>query len=283
MNYQFRHSICNEVFQGWSFADACKSIHSIGYGGIEIAPFTLAEEPAKIPAAKRHEYQSAIEGEGLDFVGLHWLLVAPKGLHVTTPDKTLRERSWRHVHNLVDLCADLAGNRDPAGVMVFGSPQQRSTTGGLSATDATRHFIDGLAGVAPHALERHVTILIEPLPRAQCDVMLTLDEASRAVTEIGSPAIQTMFDSHNAVNEAEPHARLIDRHFEMIRHVHINEADGRYPGTGDYNFVPVLEVLRRRNYSGWLSLEVFDFSPGPEEIARESLRYMDAQIARLSA
>jgi D-psicose/D-tagatose/L-ribulose 3-epimerase len=37
--------------------------------------------------------------------------------------------------------------------MVFGSPQQRSTTGGLTRA-ATRNFIDGLAGVAPHAADR---------------------------------------------------------------------------------------------------------------------------------
>jgi sugar phosphate isomerase/epimerase len=281
MSYQFRHAICNEIYKGWSFAEACQSMRRIGYEGIEIAPFTLAEDPAALSEEKRREYRSIMEGEGLYFVGLHWLLLAPKGLHVTTPDRELRKKSWRHVDRLIDLCADLAGDRADNGVMVFGSPQQRRTTGGLSREAATRHLIEGLAGVAPHAEQRRVTILIEPLPRNQCDVMLSLEEAVRAVQEINSPAVRTMFDTHNAVDEVEPHAQLVDRYFDFIRHVHVNETDGRHPGTGDYNFVPVLEVLARRNFPGWISLEVFDLSPGAETIARDSLRYMQAQIAKL--
>ena len=111
MAYRFRHSICNEVYEGWNFAESCKSIRKAGYDGIEIAPFTLSEFPASITAAQRKEHRAAIEGEGLEFVGLHWLMVAPKGLHVTTPDKELRARSWQHIRDLIDLCADLAGDR----------------------------------------------------------------------------------------------------------------------------------------------------------------------------
>src|SRR5215471_18977759 len=101
-------------------------------------------------------------------------MVSPKGLHVTTPDAALRERSWQHIRDLIDLCADLG----PDGVMVFGSPNQRSTTGGASREEATRRYVEGLAGVAAQAEERGVTILIEALPKAQCDVVLTLDEAA---------------------------------------------------------------------------------------------------------
>ncbi len=281
MAYHFRLSICNEIYKDWGFADACKSLRRFGYEGVEIAPFTLSDNPATISAEQRRQYRSIMEGEGLHFVGLHWLMLAPKGLHVTTPDEKLRARSWEHVRHLIDLCGDLAGDRSDCGVLIFGSPQQRCTTGGLNRQKATQHFIDGLASVAAHAEQRRVTVLVEALPRAQCDVVLTLEEAVNIVKQIGSPAVATMFDVHNAIDEAETHATLVDRYFDYIRHVHINEYDGRHPGTGDYNFVPLLEVLARRGYPGWVSLEVFDFSPGAERIAEESMRHMRAQIARL--
>ena len=277
MAYQFRHAMCNEAFEGWPFADACKAIRKAGYTGIEIAPFTLAEKPADISAAERREYREIIRAEGLSFVGLHWLMVSPKGLHVTGPDALLRQRSWEHIRNLMDLCADLGDN----GVMVFGSPQQRSTTGGLTRAEATRNFIDGLAGVAPHAAERQVTLLVEALPANQADVVQTLEEAVGIVREIGSPYIQTMFDVHNAIDESLPHGALVERWFDYIRHVHVNELDGRHCGAGDYDFKPVLKALRRRHYAGWVSLEAFDFTPGAERLASESLRHLESEIAKL--
>lgn len=277
MRYPFRHSMCNEAFEKWPFADTCKAIRKAGYAGIEIAPFTLAEDPATITAARRREYRDTIASEGLQFVGLHWLMVSPKGLHVTTPDGALRARSWQHIRNLVDLCADLGDH----GVMVFGSPKQRETTGGLGREEATRNFVDGLASVALHAGERGVSILIEALPAYQCDVILTLDEAAALARQINHPAVATMFDVHNAVDEAEPHHCLVEKHFSRIRHVHVNELDGKHCGRGNYDFKPVLDVLRRREFTGWISLEAFDFSFGAETIANESLRYLESEIARL--
>jgi D-psicose/D-tagatose/L-ribulose 3-epimerase len=250
----------------------------IGYTGIEIAPFTLAERPADISPAQRREYRDIIQSEGLHFVGLHWLMVSPKGLHVTTPDRDLRERSWRHITGLIDLCADLGEN----GVMVFGSPKQRCAVDGLTPAEAAQNFATGLANVAPHASHRGVTVLVEALPLNQCDVITTLAEAVAIVNQVNSPAVRTMFDTHNAVDESEPHAALLDRYFDLIRHVHINELDGRHPGTGSYDFKPVLDVLRRREYGRWVSLEAFDFTPGPEKIANDSLRFIEKEIDQLA-
>lgn len=278
MPFPFRHSICNEVYETRPFAETCRSVRAAGYTGIEIAPFTLAEDPTTIPAAKRAEYRATMRSEGLEFVGLHWLLVSPKGLHVTTPDRALREKSWAFVHGLADLCADLG----PGGVMVFGSPKQRASTGGLSSAEATKHLTEGLAGLAPHALERGVTVLVEALPYQDSDVVTSLDQAARIVREIGSEAVRTMFDCHNAVNETEPHATVVDRHFDLIRHVHVNEMDGRHPGTGNYDYKPLLEVLARRGYRGRVSLEVFDFSAGADTIAAASLRYLESEIAKIA-
>src|ERR1039458_5034137 len=255
MPHRLRHAICNEVFENWTFADACRAIRKAGYSGIEIAPFTLAEDPATLTPAGCRECRDIMASEGLQFVGLHWLMVSSKGLHVTTPDADLR----------------------PDGILVFGSPKQRGTTGGLSRADATRHFVEGLAAVAPHAGQRGVTILMEALPLGQCDVVTSLDEAAALVRQIGHPAVRTMFDCHNAIDETEPHAALVERYYDLIRHIHVNELDGRHPGTGSYDFKPLFDVLRRREYGGWISLEAFDFAPGAETIARESLRHLETQ------
>jgi D-psicose/D-tagatose/L-ribulose 3-epimerase len=134
-----------------------------------------------------------------------------------------------------------------------------------------------------------VTILVEALPIEQSNVVNTLAHAALIVEAIGSPAIQTMFDTHNAVDEVEPHAALVEKYFNIIRHVHVNETDGKHPGSprgsqnglNVYDFKPILEVLDRLHYQGWVSLEAFDFSFGAERIARESIDYLNGEMAKL--
>jgi sugar phosphate isomerase/epimerase len=256
-----RLAMCNEAFGDAPIADVCRTLKELGYGGIEIAPFTLGPSPAR----------AAIEDAGLDFVGLHWLMVSPPGLHLTTNDSALRRKSWQHLRDLIDLSHDLGSKPS---VMVLGSPKQRGTTPGTSREEATARLRDGLAELAPRAMERDVTILLEALPPDQCDVVQTLGEAAAIVEEINSPAIQTMFDTHNAAQEVEPHDVLIERYAPLIKHVHVNEMDGRHPGTGTYDFAAILSALDKIHYTGWISLEVFDFKPDPVTIARESIRHL---------
>jgi len=279
MPFRFRHSICNEVFEGWKFSDTCRAIKKAGYEGIEIAHFTLKDSPSAITAAEREEYRKIMREEGLDFIGLHWLMVAPKGLHVTTPDEELRRKSWQHIDDLIDLSSDLAGGAPSK--MIFGSPKQRTSTGGSTPAEAFARYEAGLAGVAKHAEQRNVTVLAEVLPKHDSDVLNHEDEAAGLVARIGSPAIQTMFDTHNAADETEPHPAIIEKHFGIIKHIHVNEMDGRHPGTGDYDFSAVLATLKRLDYPGWVSLEVFDFSAGAEKIATDSLTYLNSLIAKL--
>lgn len=272
--------MCNEAFEKRPFAESCKVLRNAGYTGIEIAPFTLGEDPLALRADQRREYRDIMASEGLEFVGFHWLLVVPFPVHVTTPDLALRERSWQYVRGLVDLCADLCADLSPDataksnGIMVFGSPKQRSSTGGISSAEAVRNYVAGLASIAPHAEDRGVTILVEALPHSQSDVIHTMDEAVAVVREINSPAVATMFDSHNAEDETEPHDQLIRKHFDLVRHVHTNEMDGSHPGAGVYDFTPVFGTLEELSYRGWVSVEAFDFTVGAEAIAIESIAHM---------
>ena len=279
----FRLSVCNELYEQTPFREACQSIKRAGWDGIEIAPFTLQTDATRLPKERRIEFRNIIEDEGLDFVGLHWLTVGPEGLHVTTPDVEVRRKSWEYVRGLVELCADLRPEGvDSGGVMVFGSPLQRKTTGGATREQATRNYVDGVRSIVPDLEAAGVTLLIEALPVEQSDVIQTLDEAASLVEEIGSPNVQTMFDSHNAIDEADPHAEIVKRNWDKIRHIHINELDGSYPRPGGgYDFKPVLQVAKDRAFPGWVSMEVFDFTPGSEKIVNESIAYLRDEIARL--
>jgi D-psicose/D-tagatose/L-ribulose 3-epimerase len=273
----YRFAICNELFQKMPLADSCRIVSQLGYRGFEIAPFTLGEDPAAIASGQRAEVRQTIADEGLEFAGLHWLLMAPPGLQIATNDAAVRRHSWNYVRRLIDLCADLAtpGARQRP-VVVFGSPKQRSSVPGSSSAEAVRFFEEGMAEMAPHAEARAVTLLVEALSPTQTDVVSSLAEAVSMVRKIASPAVQTMFDVHNAIDETEPHTELIERYFPYIKHVHVNEMDGREPGMGDYDFLKLLRKLADLNYDGWVSLEAFDFSRDARDVAAHAIKTLKA-------
>jgi D-psicose/D-tagatose/L-ribulose 3-epimerase len=268
---RFKYAFCNESMQGMSWDEQCDLVARSGYQGIEIAPFSLVRESVEeLVPARRGKMVRALKEAGLECAGLHWLLSPPPpDLHVTTPDPEVRKRSWSYFENLIDLCGDLGGP-----VMVFGSPKGRSSIGGLSGAEAKKYLAEGLAGVADHAQRRGVKILLESLGQNQTDVVNTLAEAVEILEQIAHPAIQTMFDFHNTTAETEPFPDLIEKYFSRIHHVHVQEMDGRYLGSGKgaTEFAPAFRKLKDRNFRGWLSVEVFDFSPGPAILALESLK-----------
>ena len=275
--YQF--AVCNEMFGQIPFEQVCQQVGALGYTGLEIAPFTLAEDPAGLPETRRAELRGAMKNEGLCFVGLHWLLSTPPGLHMTTRDETVRTRTWEYIHRLIDLCADLAiCKAEYNAVIVIGSPKQRSAVDGITPREAVHIFTHELAHAAPHAESRGIKLLVEPLSPDQTNVITSLQEAVNIVKQIGSPAVQTMFDTHNAVAEKESHAELIRRYCPYIQHVHVNETDGREPGTGNYDFGSLMSALAAAKYSGWISLEVFHWERGSRQIAEDALNYLKKAV-----
>jgi D-psicose/D-tagatose/L-ribulose 3-epimerase len=266
-----RYAICNETFQGWEWETTCQFVAETGYDGVEIAPFTLAEDVREIDPARRREIRDTAERAGLEVVGLHWLLVSPKGLSMTAPDPEVRQRTSEYVEALVDFCGDVGGT-----VMVFGSPAQRRIADGESLAVAEERFLAALRPPLDRAAERGITVCLEPLPPPEANFLLTLGEASSLIQKLQHPAAQTIFDVKSASSEGRPLPQLIKEYSNLIAHVHANDANRRGPGFGDTDFRPVLSALSEVGYEGYVSVEVFDYSPDPETIARESLSYLRA-------
>jgi len=68
-----------------------------------------------------------------------------------------------------------------------------------------------------------------------------------------------------------PIPEIIRRYAPYIAHFHANDDNGKYPGSGKANYEGISSALKEIGYRGYLSVEVFDFQPDPETIARESM------------
>ena len=256
-------ALCNEVVRNMEFAAQCAFAAELGYDAIELAPFTLGDEPHLMAAGERATVRRAAADAGVDIVSLHWLLVTPQGLHINNPDDAVRAKTVDVMRRLVGLCADLGGT-----VTVHGSPHQRE--GGGDA--AWNRALDTFAAVAEDAAKAGVTYCIEPLSRHETNFINTVAEAVELVKAVDNGAFRTMIDTSAAgLTEEAPVPDLMDEWLPSgyIGHIQVNDSNRRGPGQGEDAFVPVFAALKRNNYSGIVAVEPFQYVPdGPASAAR---------------
>ncbi|MCS6919735.1 MAG: sugar phosphate isomerase/epimerase [Fimbriimonadales bacterium] len=262
-----RYALCNEVLRHLRWADACALLSEAGYAGVELAPFTFAERVEQLDADARAEIRRTAEQHGLQIVGLHMLLWSPAGLHATHPDSAIRQATAAYLVELARFCAAVGGQ-----VMVFGSPKQRNAIAPLTPADAAQHWLDTLQPALQVCEQEGITLLLEPLP--ETDVVQRLSEAVALAQQANHPNLRTMLDVKSALAETADVPALIRQYAPYIAHVHLNDSNLRAPGYGETDFAPILHALREVGYSGWASLEPFDYYPDPETLTREALRYL---------
>jgi sugar phosphate isomerase/epimerase len=269
-------AICNETFLDWPLERALGFAAECGYTGIEFAPFTIGASAQEITPAQRADVVRLTRGAGLETVGLHWLLAKTQGLHLTSPDASVRRRTADYLADLAHLCRDLDGS-----ILVLGSPQQRNLAPGVRSADAMHYAAEVIQATLPALEDTNVVLAVEPLGPAEGNFLLTAAEGARLVELVGSPHCRLHLDCKAMSSEATPIPDLIRRHRERLVHFHVNDPNRQGPGFGDLNFEPILAALEEINYRGWVSVEVFDYSPGVERLARESIEYLRACSARI--
>jgi sugar phosphate isomerase/epimerase len=270
---RFRYAICNETFGQWPFDRAFALAAQCGYKGIEIAPFTIADYVNDIPAKRRAEVRRLAQQNGLEVVGLHWLLAKTKGFHITSADAEVRRRTVDYFGHLARFCADLGGR-----IMVLGSPKQRDLAPGMSREQGMQNAAEVLRAAMPACERSGVVIAIEPLGPADTNFLTTAADGAALMSMVGSPHCRLHLDCKAmAAEPGKENAHipdLIRKYRDVMVHFHANDPNLQGPGFGRLDFVPIMKALHDINYRGWVSVEVFDYSPGPERLARASIAYL---------
>jgi sugar phosphate isomerase/epimerase len=264
-----KFGICNETWQGWEFGLTCDAIAAAGYDGVEIAPFTLHEDPRQLTQADAVKAGAIARAAGLEVIGLHWLLVKPAGMHLTTPDDAVRQKTVEFAKHLARLCAAMGGT-----IMVWGSPKQRNIADGDSQDAASRRAVDAMREICETAGASGVTIAMEPLTPAETNFLTTAADTVRFIEQVDHPACRLHLDVKAMSSEKKPIPQIIAESKNYLAHFHANDSNLRGPGFGDVNFQPISKALRDADYEGYVSVEVFDYTPDPATIARKSIEYL---------
>jgi D-psicose/D-tagatose/L-ribulose 3-epimerase len=276
-----RIALCNEVIAPMPFPQQCEYAAKLGYDGLEIAPYTLSEEPHRMGAARIAAARAAAEDAGIAVTGLHWLLIKPAGLSISAKDENVRKRTVEVMHSLIDLCAELGGK-----YLVHGSPQQRRVEAGETRAAAMARAQECFAAVAERAQKAGVVYCIEPLASDQTALINTLEEAAGMVAQIDSSSIKTMIDCSSAGRmEREPLNALAERWLPkgVIAHVQVNDRNRRGPGQGEQRFAPLFAALKKNRYGGDVAVEPFDYVPDGPGAAARAIGYIKGILEAIDA
>lgn len=264
---QFRKAICSDLFENWEIADLFRYVGELGYDGVEITPYALAEKVEELSSAQRRDIRRMAESAGVEIVGIHSALKTDTGFYYFNhPDASIRAATVQHLNELITLCGDLGGK-----IITLGGSKMRNVWPGLTFQQAW-HYAAQVYGESSKGAGQHgVTLCLEPLSHHLTNFITRAAEAVRMVEEIDHPNFRMMLDVRSASHDEMPIPDLIRQSARHLAHFHANDDNGRGPGTGDADYTGIASALREIKYDGYLSVEVFDFRPGPETVARESL------------
>jgi sugar phosphate isomerase/epimerase len=273
-----KFAICNETFEGDSQREGLRLAKELGYTGVEVAPFTLGTYAEEISDEARRGYRAMVEDLGMEVIGLHWLLAKTSGFHLTTEDEGVRAKTADYLRRLIGLCFDLGG-----GVMVLGSPAQRNFVAPMTHAQASANAVDVLRRIVPDLEGAKVRLAIEPLGPQEGNFLNHASDARAMIEAIGSPWVRLHLDVKAMSSEGVPIETLIRDNADLMIHFHANDPNKLGPGMGEVDQVPIFQALHDVRYCGWVSVEVFDYTPGVETILRTSMQTMQRCVAMASA
>ena len=176
-------------------------------------------------------------------------LFLPATLKVTGPDVN-REQQTAYVRKAFERLSRIGTE-----VVVFGSGGARRVPDGFPKGEAFEQLVDFGRRIAPEARSRGITVAVEPLRRAETNIINSAAEGLTLVEAIHDPAFQ-LIDFFHLASEGEDPA-IVERASSHIRHLHMANPNGRvFPLAWDeYPYSPFFAKLRSVGYAGRISVE----------------------------
>lgn len=160
--------------------------------------------------------------------------------------------------------------------IVFGSGGARQVPEGWPLAEGFEQFVQTLCLFAPLAQRHRVVLVVEPLNRAECNLVNTVLEGAVAVARVNHPAVRLLADFYHMLRNNESPDDLV-KVGPWLAHAHIAEkAERTAPGVKGDDFRPFLAALRRARYSGALSLEC-KFGLDPRTEAESAFAFLRGQ------
>ncbi len=214
-----------------------------GFDGVEISLFGAEESKLK------QVFQSA-QNEGLE-------IICGTGIgeqtDISSADENVRQKGIDYLKSAVDL-ACLAGAKNINGVLY--APWQAFAIG-ENRNERWQRSAKSLRIVAQYAKTANISLNCEVLNRFESDFINTLDEGSSFLKLINETNVKLLADTFHMNIEENNIPSALEKNIANIGCIHVCENHRGVPGTGQINWVQIIEKLKQIGYKGYLDMECF--------------------------
>lgn len=167
-------------------------------------------------------------------------------------------------------------------IIVFGSGKARRIPDGFDKEAAHTQIVSFCSMVAPIAYEHGITVVVEPLNKAECNVLLKVAECAELVREVSHPAFRLLVDAYHLMLDHDSYEDIV-ANADLISHGHIATVPNRLaPDAESCDFTAFFESLLKGGYDGRISIEARIEDPAKELPGALSLmqRLADTNLER---
>ena len=160
-----------------------------------------------------------------------------------------RERLQRYLHRAFTAMWALGGV-----LVVLGVGPSRRVPDGFPRERAIAQFAEALAFIAEEADRNGLDLVLDPLNRAETNLLVRLEDCRRFLADHGLAEVRLLADSYHFLAEEESLAAVATCG-SLISHAHMADSEWLPPGLGEFDFAPFLGALRAIDYDARISLK----------------------------
>jgi len=261
------------AFKKVSLEQAVDEIAATGYAGMEI----MADIPHAYPPHMSDRRIAALRERiaklklGVSNINAFTLFAVGDTYNPTwiDPDPDIRRRRIKHTADCIGLAQSLGANTislEPGGPL-----------GNTSEQTALELYREGLLELLPVARTAGVTLLIEPEPG------LLIENSKQCLDfleKISHPNLKMNCDlGHFFCVDENPVDVLLNCR-EWISHIHLEDIGANrvhqhlVPGRGAMPWPEIFDALRRIDYTGWVTVELYPYESTAQQAAQEAFYFL---------
>lgn len=229
------------TFGDGNFLTHINTIKSLGFDGIDI--FILP-----MPKNELVSLKNALIKNDLEAIVIFPVILIIEKVFLGDTDSEKRKKAINLFKKQIDDAQFLNAN------IVIGLDRGNKKIAAKSNC-FTKILSESLEELSFYAMEKNVSIFLEPISRSIINNLNTVEECLEFLYKYNLTFIKLLLDTYHMFREEKSIEKSIKLAKSKIGHIHISDSNRGIPGSGEIDFKKIINTLKEVKYNDYLTIE----------------------------